>query len=194
MKDRLQVPDQIAPIEAYRAWELRADDPADPLRPLSSTRDETSPWLGAATDWVTASCWLETTQESTHGQVPNEDCGCGFYSMKSLETLRSMFPFEEMHVVMGRILLAGKVIEFEMGYRSERARIVELLPWKGTETDIARVAATIGAPVGPSVDPVYEPAPRPDPSDPLDPSRPPLPLRGWVRTPLADCIATARAA
>ena len=50
MKGRLQVPDQIAPIEAYRAWELRADDPTDPLRPLSSTRDETSPWLGAATD------------------------------------------------------------------------------------------------------------------------------------------------
>lgn len=193
MKDRLRVPDQISPIEAYRGWVCLPDDPADPLRPISSG-DDTAAWLGAASDWVTGSCRLEATQERTHGQVPDEDCTCGFYSVKSLESARAMFPHQEMCVVLGRVLLAGKVIEFEAGYRSERARIVELLPWKGTETDIARVAAAIGVPVGPSVDPLHELPPRPDPPDPLDPSRPPRPLRGWVRTPLADCIATARAA
>jgi hypothetical protein len=189
--DLLEAPDQISPIEAYRAWEFRSEDPADPLRPLSSADDQTSPWLGAASDWVTASCRLETTREPIHGQVPNEDCRCGFYSMKSLDTLREMFCLVEPDIVLGRILLAGKVIEFDMGYRSERARIAELLPWKGREIETERVAESIGAPVGAAVDPAFELPPRPDP---LDPSRPPRPLRGWVRTPLADCLATAAAA
>jgi hypothetical protein len=192
VKDRvqlLQVPDQISPIEAYRAWEIRSDDPADPLHPIGSGTLGASSWIGAGFSWVTASCPVQKMLGFDDAQVPDEDCSCGFYSVKSLETLRGKLSYDGLHFVLGRILLAGKVIELERGYRSERARIVELLPWKGKETEIARVAATIGVPLGPSVDRFpYVPPPGHDPSTTR------RPLRGWVRTPLADCIATARAA
>ena len=49
--------------------------------------------------------------------------------------------------------LAGKVIEHDHGYRAERARIVELIPLRETEADVAAIARRIGVAVGPSVKP-----------------------------------------
>lgn len=53
--------------------------------------------------------------------------------------------------VLGRVLLAGKVIEHAEGYRAERARIAELIPVKGTEGTVARLAAALGLPMGAAV-------------------------------------------
>jgi hypothetical protein len=181
---RSRVPDGISPIPAYRAWRYVFDDLAAALHPIGGAADGDSPWLGAASRWVNATCPWEWP--TTHEQVPEETCACGFYSVKWLSTLRQMFPYGGSDLVLGRVLLSGKVIEFESGYRAERARIIELLPWRGTENDVARLAVCVGAPVGRSVDPLEL-----EPPD-LDPSTPRRPLRGWVRTPLADCLANAR--
>jgi hypothetical protein len=186
---RSRIPDGISPIPAFRAWSFTFDDLAGTLHPLGGAGDGDSAWLGAAARWVTASCgWWRNEDHSIHERVPVEDCSCGFYSVKWLSTLRQMFPYGGSNLVLGRILLAGKVIEFEWGYRAELARIIELLPWRGTESDVERLAACVGAPMGRTVDPL-----RLGPPD-RDPSSPRRPLRGWVRAPLADCIASARAA
>jgi hypothetical protein len=55
-------------------------------------------------------------------------------------------------LVMGRVELAGKVIEHEFGYRAERARIVELIPFKGTERSVMILSARVGLPVSEPVD------------------------------------------
>ncbi|HET6712908.1 MAG TPA: hypothetical protein VFI59_04270 [Actinomycetota bacterium] len=185
---RSRIPDGISPIPAYRAWSYDFDDLAGALHPLGRADDGISPWLGAASRWVSASCGRRTPDHSIHEQVPKENCSCGFYSVKSLSALREMFPYGGSNLVLGRVLLAGKVIEFEWGYRAERARIIELLPWRGTENVVERLAACVGAPVGRTVDPLELVPPDRDPSSPR------RPLRGWVRAPLADCIASARAA
>ena len=185
---RSRIPDGISPIPAYRAWSYAFRDLAGALHPLGGAGGGDSPWLGAASRWVTASCERGIEYHSIHQRVPEEACSCGFYSVKWLSTLRQMFPYGGSNLVLGRILLAGKVIEFEWGYRAERARIIELLPWRGTEPEVERLAACVGAPVGRTVDPLeLEPPDR-------DPSSPRRPLRGWVRASLADCIASAPAA
>ena len=107
---------------------------------------------------------------------------------KWLSTLRQMFRCGGSNLVLGRVLLAGKVIEFEWGYRAERARIIELLPWRETEGGIDLLAACVDAPVGRTIDPLELELPDRDPSTPR------RPLRDWVQAPLADCLASARAA
>jgi hypothetical protein len=51
-------------------------------------------------------------------------------------------------LVLGRVALAGKVIEHEHGYRAERARILELIPIQGTEVSVKHLGALLGLPVG----------------------------------------------
>jgi hypothetical protein len=55
-------------------------------------------------------------------------------------------------VVMGRVELAGKIIEHERGYRAERARIAELIPFRGTEQSVMILAARLGLPISEPVD------------------------------------------
>jgi hypothetical protein len=50
--------------------------------------------------------------------------------------------------IVGRVQLAGKVIEHAQGYRAEHARVVEVLPIEGrgrlTESVAARFGVTVG--------------------------------------------------
>jgi hypothetical protein len=101
--------------------------------------------------------------------APEESCSCGFYAVKSLFTLGRLLVFPAMasilsrtadpraatFLVAGRVDLAGKVVEHDLGYRAERMRIAELLPFGGTEQTVARFARRLGVPVG-------EPIPDPD--------------------------------
>jgi hypothetical protein len=120
--------------------------------------------LGHRADpWLTAGC-----QMNVH-DAPEESCSCGFYAVKSLFTLGRLLVFPAMasilsrtadpraatFLVAGRVDLAGKVVEHDLGYRAERMRIAELLPFGGTEQTVARFARRLGVPVG-------EPIPDPD--------------------------------
>jgi hypothetical protein len=98
--------------------------------------------------WVTASCGC-----SLRHKVPSEDCQCGFYSLKDLDSVIDLVAPIELSeprpdlgrpIVLGRILLSGKVIEHEIGYRAERARIAELIPFHGTERSVTRLANRLG--------------------------------------------------
>jgi hypothetical protein len=93
-------------------------------------------------------------------EVPMEHCSCGFYAMRDLDrglvdmSLYGMLTEQSGRAqiyVLGRVLLAGKVIEHAQGYRAERARIAELIPVNGTEGTVAPLAAALGLPMSASV-------------------------------------------
>ena len=98
--------------------------------------------------------WADPSQ---HG-VPDEGCSCGFYAMKELDAqlLRTAGMAvqdagnngTEEVFVLGRVELAGKVIEHEIGYRAERARIVELIPLRDQQRTIEVIARRAGVGLG----------------------------------------------
>jgi hypothetical protein len=147
------VPDGIEPIVAYRVWVSDAD-----LR-LKSLHDDTI-WF--PNSWTTADC------VQLH-PAPDEHCACGLYSLKVdggldgclvplLVANRRSYDAEEgsQHEgalrwptpILGRVHLAGKVIEHRDGYRSEKARVVAVLPLEGLRQESELVAEEYGVPLG----------------------------------------------
>ena len=176
----MRVPDGIEPIVGYRCWCYTVFPDRVSLSPLSrfdSGRWVPSAWAGAESRWVEARCLVEPTippprippqiflnesarfPESTISspphEVPMERCSCGFYAMRDLvpelvRIISESLLLAQIHV-LGRVLLAGKVIEHDEGYRAERARIAELIPVKGTERTVELLAAALGLPMGAAV-------------------------------------------
>jgi hypothetical protein len=162
-----QAPDLIEPIIGYRMWPYEMSerevhlgsslvDPDDPDRSIGG-------WEGSWRGWVSSSCafpgWFDHL-------APDEGCSCGFYATKSrddspslewvvtaqAENSLSRASEGTSGVVFGRVDLAGKVIEHDLGYRAERARIMELIP---TTTDggiTELLAARLDLPVGSAID------------------------------------------
>lgn len=158
-----RIPDAIEPISAYRAWFYSMERRTARLHPLSGPIQTADAWRGAGSTWVTASC---SVFGSAPHEVPSEACSCGFYSVKELEIAVSLTAMLHLMatrggrqgmwhdpVVLGRVLLSGKVIEHEFGYRAERARIAELIPFHGTERSIMVLANRLGVGMAPEVDP-----------------------------------------
>jgi hypothetical protein len=156
-------PDGIGPLAGYRLWKVHeeGDEPV-----FSSLSFESRDWVGASHGWVSSACsgvsefWVSPEGElewpDPH-QAPGETCTCGFYAMKELTPelrLWASFPIGDAspgsaeRFVLGRVELAGKVIEHEFGYRAERARIVELIPIWGGELGVQALARRIGVPAG----------------------------------------------
>jgi hypothetical protein len=167
-----RVPDGITPLVGYRVWQVIEEGGNLVFLPLSnSSRD----WEGPG--WVSSTCsivpanWVspEGAVVPPEGEVewtpsheaPDEDCTCGFYAMKelapellhtaSLSDLIERVSGSGVRFVLGRVELAGKVIEHERGYRAERARIVELIPLRGTERAVEALARRVGVGVARSV-------------------------------------------
>jgi hypothetical protein len=153
-------PDLIEPIVGYRAWRFTTSERAVQLLPVTLIADDLgdeNPWEGAWSVWVRASCLAR--DEGTH-LAPDEGCSCGFYATATPDAaayFTAMIhgrPYADdtdvsNGVVIGRVELAGKVIEHETGYRAERARIAELIP---TTTDggvTLLVARRLELPLGP---------------------------------------------
>ena len=162
-----RAPDGIVPLVGYRMWQVKDEDDEPLFLPLNHhSRD----WDGATQGWVSASClvgndelvvspdgelvWADPTQH----RVPDEGCSCGFYAMKELDAqlLRTAGMAvqdarnngTEEVFALGRVELAGKVIEHEIGYRAERARIVELIPLRDQQRTIEAIARRAGVGVG----------------------------------------------
>jgi hypothetical protein len=153
-----RAPDGIAPLVGYRLW--RVEDPYGEPAFLPLTR-VTPEWMGATRGWVSSSCpfgpglsvfdafWVPIPH-----RVPHERCRCGFYAMKELApelVVAASEPAQrgmEGVFVLGRVELAGKVIEHDRGYRAERARIVELIPVRPEQRVARAVARRAGLPVG----------------------------------------------
>ena len=156
-----RIPDGIEPIVGYRAWYYSIDQRGARLHPLiqrgSGVAAGISDWDGASWWWVTATC---SRGAASWHVAPEEDCTCGFYAMSTLPPVVSacgfrtteIGPGDTSGVVLGRVELAGKIIEHEWGYRAERARIVEFIPLAGTERSVMILAARLGVPIAEPVD------------------------------------------
>jgi hypothetical protein len=171
-----RVPDGIEALIGYRAWRFEGAH----LLPITLPFGTTSPWDGANQHWVSAACRVDTpgvpretvrrSLETLYQKlgyrpdlklvpdpdphvVPDERCSCGFYAMKTLRAVREPHVFD---VILGRVELAGKVIECTAGYRAERARIVELIPIEGSEREAIRLANHLGLPLSSAVPPWHE--------------------------------------
>jgi hypothetical protein len=145
-----QVPDAIEPIVAYRAWRCEVREG----RPILHSVSERAEWDPG---WMHAECLPRGPRsrrrpEADH-EVPAEGCTCGVYALKELSPVMLPFapPFRSVvpmpPFLVGKVQLAGKVIEHEDGYRAERARIAEILPTPGQEPLAELVAETYGAKV-----------------------------------------------
>lgn len=155
-----RAPDLIEPIVGYRAWRYTANVRAVQLFPITLTAHdlgEENPWEGAWSGWVRASC--PTSDEGTH-LAPDERCSCGFYAMKTPDAVDWFAAMghdrtdadrtdASKGVVLGRVELAGKVIEHETGYRAERARIAELIPTTTDGGGTVSLARRLELPLGP---------------------------------------------
>jgi hypothetical protein len=138
-----RTPDAIEPITAFRVW--RADLH---LRLLSLNNHVQ--WQ--PDQWMVAECL-----RMAHA-APHEGCVCGLYAAKHFDqamaiaagVLTTTSPQDSMPTtaIVGRVHLAGKVIEHAQGYRAERARVVEVFPIQGRSRLTASIASKFGVPVG----------------------------------------------
>ncbi len=79
---------------------------------------------------------LVTSSRSPCDDVPGEHCksgvgyGCGFYAFKTRAQAVAIMgnPFLGQYLAVARVLLSGKVIEHEDGYRAEILEVVEVEP------------------------------------------------------------------
>ena len=177
-----RIPDGIEPLSAYRAWVFSKTDAHARLLPITSNGSRSDAWKGAGSGWVRAHCRMAFA----HREVPAEDCSCGFYAVKELpyaiELASPRLPYiddPEVGFVLGRVLLSGKVIEHGLGYRAQRARIAELIPFEGTERFVQALAERHGVGMAAAVRPgprdlpslaprLRRPSPRPAPTAPDD--------------------------
>lgn len=141
-------PDLVEPIEAWRAWRVCVDhlEPPRVFRLRAARCRDERPWPPRKAD--PARCFLE------HGSAPLEGCTCGYYAYKDLDGLRAgMRRREFWPVVIGRVVLWGKVIVAERGYRAQYAYPKELYVGPGLDIHFDRRMvldglASYGVPVG----------------------------------------------
>jgi hypothetical protein len=95
---------------------------------------------------------FESIPDGPH-TVPGEHCACGFYAMKALSCAQQLTMELRFgpDLTLGRVELAGKVIEHTLGYRAARARIAALIPIRGNERTVKRLAQSLGLPLDPAI-------------------------------------------
>lgn len=156
---------------AYRVW--RFHPPAhDPLLYSLNQMD----WVPGT--WAQAVCERFTPPPlyGTGGHsAPGEGCSCGFYAAKALVHSVDLARAAPTGLLVGRVELAGKVIEHDEGYRAERARIVELLPMPGQESVAEWFANVYGVPASHEVIDRWDTYPEPVIAKPVMAPRPRTP-------------------
>jgi hypothetical protein len=156
-----RAPDAIEPITAYRLW---LADRAGNLSSLGSR----SAWPPET--WIQAECLFKPHD------APVAGCSCGIYAKKDLEGVVALsirlFPWmwssanrgavraptpttllRKRVGILGKVELAGKVIEHDGGYRAERARIAEIVALPGFALWTEAVSKRYGVPVGDPIPP-----------------------------------------
>ncbi len=165
------VPDLITPIEAYRCWRIT------PGSLTLVALNEELPWARRRWTVARCHALRFKTRFGSvpeldpdplpHATSPEETCTCGLYASKTLDKAVEMAWATSLPIrvpagedvetwseslvmktsLVGRVHLAGKVIEHDRGYRAQYARVVELLPFPGQEPTAERIGRAYGAAV-----------------------------------------------
>ena len=113
------VPDEIStePLRGYRYWNVVNDGDGLALKSLHAD------YLWAETN--TAQCWRGMTNRTPHeGKSPHPECACGFYAEHPDYPLREWQNQTLAKVsAHGTILMSGRIIVCEMGYKAEHVEI-----------------------------------------------------------------------
>lgn len=115
-----RVPDAIGSIVGWRTWRLLMPQPRNGLL-LQSVHTPTF-WFPESVH--EAECLVE---RSLH-PAPSGDCTCGFYSLKNTDFIDDPYTnvagmnYSHMEI-MGEVEIWGRIIEGEIGYRSQFAKI-----------------------------------------------------------------------
>jgi hypothetical protein len=142
-----QVPDLIGTVEGWRSWLVSSKLPPFGAAPKLFSYNHNYFWEPRQVNVATCT--------KPGCEVPGENCGCGFYSAKSLVHLMSMvYPeYDEessgMFSVVGQVANWGKVIEGSQGWRSSKSYPVRLLvPYEALKLAIP-LSEAYGVPVRP---------------------------------------------
>jgi hypothetical protein len=142
-----RAPDGIEPIRAWRVWKVHLRRGEVTLRSLTDVGGKTTWPVGAS---LTARCRFHA-----HA-APARECRCGLYALRSRDAALRL---AGQGAVIGEVLLWGRVVEHQHGYRAEHAVIRQLQIPVGTRVvaGAAEVLAALaqhralqrdGAPVG----------------------------------------------
>lgn len=150
-------PDYAGPLEGWRVWRVaRAGDDRD-FRLLSLAQEVVWP----TRDELVASCrrcrLLPRLRRRNEHSAPTEACSCGIYAtdLDRLDWFLDERTWPTPPYVFGRVLLWGRVIECERGWRAARAYPREIFvaapPYRlrddATPERIARGLGEYGVPV-----------------------------------------------
>lgn len=115
----------IEPISGWRSWRVENGQLTSP--------DQGTQWQAGALSW---------DGECRCGRA--DDCWCGINAFAEREQLADSRYID--HMVIGRVELTGRVRGYELGWRAEHARVVEI--WAATAEDectTRQVASSNGA-------------------------------------------------
>jgi len=105
------------PVKAWRCFDM-IDNHLEPPHLVS-------PMFGDEKLYPNQVYKASCIHDSYH-EVPKFDCTCGFYAFKKRRDARGYL----RKAIMAEVLLGGKIIETETGYRAEQMIIVKLYPIK----------------------------------------------------------------
>lgn len=118
-KSSTEIPDYVTCLTGYRVWKVE-------YRYLYSIAWRKGLAPGIATKALCARAnyegfkWYGPYGGHDTSTAPVEQCGCGYYSFKSLEDLATGYSLDDYReMVVGVVDIWGRVIEHEKGYRSE---------------------------------------------------------------------------
>src|SRR4029077_8534126 len=88
--------------------------------------------------------------------APAEGCTWGLDAIKDLDYLRRELELSlagrrgrnAWNPIIGKVELAGVIVEHDHGYRAQLGRVMEILPTSGARADAERLACVYGVPVG----------------------------------------------
>jgi hypothetical protein len=109
----MSIPDYISPIIGYRVWTWGTTG----LKSLCGERWKPSQSLAARCRASSVVGRAEVVHDTR--DVPQANCTCGVYAVKTLDHFRSAG--YERFGIHGEVYLWGKVVEHELGYRAQFA-------------------------------------------------------------------------
>jgi hypothetical protein len=147
-----RAPDEMGTVTGWRAWDVdrKPDENGQVL-----LRSVTYQYAWVPFEKARASCdRCLNTDPSAPDCVPGEHCGCGFYTARSLQHLRTMGYHSYQAdrdgpvTIVGRVANWGKVIPGSQGFRAEYAYPEMLfVPFEVARFIAKPVSETYGIPV-----------------------------------------------